>query len=161
MNDYENDVPAVVSRVSIDIDGHFQNPRLLVLKAVQGLKQAGATETKVAVSSSGEGYHVVGHFDHYVPPGEKLHIRRQYGDDGNRRLMDDQRADIGHPTGTMWRKKGGNEGERVEFETVDEAFGHTALSQDWSEKAKAIQQHGHKAVRDALVPHSRGVKAAQ
>jgi hypothetical protein len=150
----------VVSRITVDIDGHHDSPRLRVLRAYHGLLQHDAVcGVSVAVSSSHEGFHLVAECDEHVSVIERLRVRRNLGDDPKRVRMDEQRAKRGLPIGTMWTSKGGRDGERREFGDAEAALEYVdATSRSAAERAHGIQQHGHKAVRDAEVPHTRGVR---
>jgi hypothetical protein len=145
-------VKSPATRITIDIDSHVQNPRLRLLRAVHGLEQVGAYHTEVATSSSGKGFHVVGHFDDRIPLDEQFRIRENLNDDPNRIKMDRQRAEKGLPINTMWHSKGGNEGERTVYDTVDDAIDAAdAATRTYKERLNGIQNHGHKAVTDAHI----------
>lgn len=147
-----------ISRITIDIDSHVRTPRLRVLRAVSGLRQAGADDVEVAVSSSGEGFHIVGYFEQHVPTEQQLRIRENLNDDPNRIQMDRQRAERGLPINTMWGKKGSNEGERYVFETPEDALAHVeATSRSDYERAHGLANHGRKSVTDMEIPHTKGV----
>lgn len=140
------------TRITVDLDSHVQNTRLRLLRAVSGLEQAGAYDTRVACSSSGTGYHVVGFFDDRIPAEQQLRIRENLNDDPNRLKMDRQRAERGLPINTMWTHKDGNEGERTVYDTVDDAiFAADAASRTYKERLNGMQNHGHKAVNDGHI----------
>lgn len=150
-----------VSRVSVDIDSHVPNARLRVLRAYHHLQNMDAERVYVAVSSSQQGYHVEGLFDFHIPVHRRLEIRENLNDDPNRLRMDYQRAARGLPIGTMWREKGSNDGERREFETPNGAIDYVETTQyGWDSRARSLQNNGHTAVRDAEVPHTKGVTQA-
>lgn len=149
------------SRVSVDIDSHVPNVEIRVLRAYHGLYDHGATDVKVAVSSSGTGFHVVGHFDTRLAQETKFEIRENLNDDPNRLRMDRQRAERGLPTQTMWDEKGGNDGTRQVFDTADDALRHVELTRGTAhEHAKRIQNHGRKAIRDERVPHTKAIASS-
>jgi len=146
------------SRVTIDIDSYVRSPRTRVLRAYHGLQQAGADDVEVAVSSSGGGFHLVGYFAEPLATETKLRIRENLGDDPKRIHMDRQRAARGLPTQTMWSEKGGNEGQRQVFDTPEDALTHVeATGRTAHQRAKAIQNYGHRALKDDQIPHLKGV----
>lgn len=147
------------SRVTIDIDSHVPATRVRVLRAVYGLRDAGAAEVDIAVSSSGEGYHIVGWFDEYLDPEAKRTLRKDLNDDGNRERMDEQRGPRGLPENTMWTEKDGNEGERQTFTTVEDALRHVArTSRTDHERARSLANHGRKAARDCEISRTHAVQ---
>lgn len=150
-----------VSRITIDIDSYHRDVRMRVLRAYHGLQNLGATDVKVAVSSSGKGFHVVGYFDRHIPTEEKFNIRENLNDDPNRLKMDRERAERGLPTQTMWSKKEGNDGERYVYDTAEEALQHVeATSRSPHERMNTLQNHGRKALRDTEIPHTKLLKGA-
>ena len=147
------------SRVSVDIDSHVPSVEIRVLRAYHGLYEHGATDVTVAVSSSGTGFHVVGAFDEPLAQETKFEIRENLNDDPNRLKMDRQRAERGLPTQTMWSRKDSNDGERQVFDTADDALNHVELTRGGAHAhAKRIQNHGHKAVTDARIPHTKAIE---
>lgn len=147
------------SRVTVDIDSHVPNTRLRLLRAVNGLQDAGAYDTEVATSSSGTGFHVVGYFDEHVPVREQLRMRANLNDDPNRLQADRQRAARGLPINTMWTSKGGNEGERTVHDTVDDAIAHKdAHTRSDTDRMRDIQNKGHKARIDGHTPALRNIQ---
>lgn len=149
---------APISTISVDIDAYKRNVRLRVLRAESGLEQAGAYETLVAVSSSGEGFHVVGYFDEHVPQEAQFRIRENLNDDPNRLRMDRQRAERGLPIGTMWTHKGGNEGVRAEYDTAGAALQHVEVTARTDyERVKGLQNRGRKEIQDLEIPHTANI----
>jgi len=142
------------TRITIDIDSHVPNPRMRAIKAYHGLQNAGAYDVTVATSSSGEGYHLVGHFESRVPLDEQFDIRRNLNDDPNRIKMDEQRAARGLPINTMWTEKAGNEGTRTEFTTIWDAIDYVDQNaRTDAERVHGLANNGHRAVKDAEIPH--------
>lgn len=141
------------SRVTVDIDSHVRTPRIRVLRAERALERAGA-DVHVAVSSSGQGYHVVGMFERHVSPYEQVQMRRTLADDPNRIKMDIQRMQKGLPSQTMWTDKGTRDGTRQVFDCADDAIEYVERTRmsDYA-RAKSLQNHGHKALRDGEIAH--------
>lgn len=149
------------TRITIDIDSHVQTPRLRLLRAVTGLQREGAYHTHVATSTSGTGFHVVGFFEERIAVQRQLDIRRNLNDDPNRIRMDEQRAERGLPINTMWTNKAGNDGERIKFDTVDDAIAYSRTqATTHHERMGEIANDGHKAIVDQITPkmsHIEGI----
>lgn len=147
------------TRITVDIDSHVPNPRLRLLRAVHGLEQVGAYYTEVATSSSGTGFHVVGHFDDRISVQDQLSIRRNLNDDPNRIKMDRQRAKRGLPIDTNWTSKDGNDGTRTVYDTVDDAIDAAdAATRTYKERLNGMANRGHKAVKDAQIDRMSTIK---
>lgn len=155
-------VTATISRISVDIDSYVGSPRVAVLKAYHGLQNHDAVAAvDVHVSSSGEGFHLVGRCDEHVGVQERLRVRRTLGDDEKRVHLDEQRAARGLPIGTMWASKGSREGERQSFSDVEAAIEYVErTSRSDLERARGLDERGHREVMDAEVPHTRCVREA-
>ena len=147
-----------VDRTSADIDAHRGHLRMRVLRAANALEEMGAIEVDVAVSSSGEGFHVVGYFDRALTNEERFSWRAAWGDP-KRVHADEQRLAAGHRIDTNWREKGENDGERQVFDTPEEALQYVEQTR-WSDydRAKALQNDGRRSLRDDYIPHTRGVQ---
>lgn len=140
-------------RVSLDLDGYRDGFETAAIRAYYNLRRE-ADDVDVAVSSGGEGLHIVGWFERPIPPHEETRLRRQCCDDGARVEMDIERRRHGLVTGVLWHSKdqpGGPEhrGTRgVKQRDVGDV--HDALDRieattrsDY-ERVKALANEGHK-----------------
>ena len=146
------------TRVTIDIDHYVSTPRLRLLRAYHNLLHAGATEVKVAVSSSRRGYHVEGLFAEELSDDEQVSIRRNLADDSNRIYMDVERSAIGHTSNVMWFTKSTNDHVRQQFDTPEDAINYVSETRKGDpQRVRAIANHGHKAMNDSSMPRPSNV----
>lgn len=139
------------SRVTIDIDGYVPAMRLKALRAWHML--ACADERAVAVSSGGQGLHIEGRFDDPLTDAQKERLRRELHDDPARTRMDIERMACGHTGNVFWYEKGGNDGERQSFPTLEDALQYIEMTRRSDYRhAKALANRGHRAVQAAHQP---------
>lgn len=137
--------PEYQGRVTVDLDGYAPRMRLRAIQAYHALDRA-AERVAVAVSSSGEGLHLVGYFAEPVTFGERIKLRRTLGDDPKRIQIDIERALNGVYTGVLWSEKS-ESGEKVrEFADVYDALDWMDGGDDLDpERVARYAVDGHKA----------------
>lgn len=150
------------TRVTIDIDHYVSTPRLRLLRAYYNMRDAGATEVKVAVSSSRRGYHVEGRFDEELSDDAQIRIRRNLADDANRIYMDRVRAERGHTDNVMWFSKSTNDHVRQEFDRPEDAINFVSeVRTDDPRRIRTIANHGHKVMGNSSMPRPSNVTNAR
>lgn len=147
------------TRVTVDIDHYVPTPRIRLLRAYYNMLNAGATEVKVAVSSSRRGYHVEGLFAEKFDEEQQEKMRRNLSDDANRIYMDRERSYHGHTDNVMWHSKSTNEYVRQRFETPEDAIDYVSETRKGDpQRVKAIANYGHKAITDSSMPRPSNVE---
>lgn len=150
------------TRLTIDIDHYVRSPRVKLLRAYHGLLRAGADEVVVAVSSGGEGYHLEARFRDEMDDEAAERIRRHFGDDAKRTMMDVERAEYGHTSNVFWTEKGDNEGTRQVFESPEDAIRYVEATRKRDyERARALQLYGRKSVQDTVIPRPSNARQCQ
>lgn len=132
------------ARVTVDLDGYAPRFRYKALSAYHALERW-ADDVEVAVSSSGNGLHLVGWFLEPLEFAEEVRLRRLLGDDPKRVEIDIERALNGIYTGVLWSEKPESGSKQRGFADVYdalEAIEGSGLSVD---RVKAYANRGHKA----------------
>jgi len=130
-------------RVTLDFDGYADRMRLRAIEAYHALDRF-ADDVDVAISSGGEGLHIVGWFEQPLTFAEKIKLRRTLGDDSNRIKIDIERAMNDVYTGVLWSSKsdGGTKqrGFADVYDALDSLGGGEELSAD---RVQRYADRGH------------------
>lgn len=133
------------TRITVDLDGYAPRFRFKAVSAYHSLERW-ADDVTVAISSSGNGLHLVGWFRESLTFAEEVRLRRTLGDDPKRVEIDIERALNGIYTGVLWSEKSASGSKQRGFADVYDALeamdGAEALSVD---RVKAYANDGHKA----------------
>ena len=149
-----DDRPDYEARVTVDLDGYIEDFDLKAIRAYHALDRL-AVDVDVAISSSGEGLHLVGYVDDALDWDDRERLRRHLGDDANRIEIDRERHRQGVYTGVLWDEKevlagperapedrpGKQRGFRDVYDALDTI---DAQQRDPFEDVQALANDGHK-----------------
>lgn len=140
------------SRVTIDIDSYAHAPEYTLTRAYHGLVNAGAEDVVVAVSSSGEGFHVEAGFMERLDDEQKQRLREQYGDDKKRVAVDEHRELTSQ---TMFNSKSGRETTRQVFSNPWDAIEYVReCARTDAERVRALANDGRRILGPDIPKHA-------
>jgi hypothetical protein len=135
------------SRVTVDLDGDKYDVDRFEQVAVRAYHnlEAAADAVEVAVSSSGEGLHLIGWFREDLHFSDEVKIRRTHHDDPRRVDMDCQRWLEGLYTDVLFSSKHGRDATQTRYATIWDALETIRHNRtDDVDRVRRLAVDGHK-----------------